>query len=124
LVKSAKLPDKEKTKEIYSNGLKSCKRELYNLIINSPSWSREKVIDKSRKQFKNIFMYLAMREYYLFEEYPKTRNEIAKRLDSISIEDTFKVLHSINAQSKKDIVKCAKDVITYLDRITSNQKAL
>jgi len=121
LVSQAKLPDKEKTKEIYSNGLKEVKNELYNLILNSKFWTTKKMEDKSWKQFKNLFMYLAIREYSLSGDYPKTRNEISRRLDSISIEGAFNVLHSINNQSKKEIVKCARDVIGYLDRIETTE---
>lgn len=122
LVNQAKLPDKEKGREMYSNGFKDLKDKLNNIILNSSNWPSEKVRNKSWEQLKHVFMYLAIKEYYLSGEYPRTRNEVVNKLDSRSIEEAFMVLHSIDMQPKRRIIKCARDVINYLNKVEREDK--
>jgi len=113
-VATAKLPEKKKINEIYMKGLTSTSHQIYNHIINSGIWSKEKVSHEFWKDFKHVFMYLAIREYYITEDYPKTRKEIAQRLNISEINETFNILHSIDNQPKEKIVICAKDLMKYI----------
>jgi len=114
-VKLAILPSGEEVKKIYSGGLESVYHRILNYLVNSKSWSAEKTRDKFWKQFKHTFMYLAIREYYLTGNYPKTRKEISERLNSKEIWRMFEVLHSIDSKSKGEIIECARDLVGYLN---------
>lgn len=115
IIKEAILPDRESTRKIYLKGLEETSHQLYNQIINSPSWKTEKIKNKFWKQFKHIFMYLAIREYYFSGDYPQTRKEISERLNSKEINNTFWILHSIDNQPRESIIKCAKSLVKYIE---------
>jgi len=114
LVPRAQLPDKGTTRRMYLNGLEDVSQKLAIHLDNSVFWSQSKVRDKFWKQFKHAFMFLAVRDYYLTGNYPKTRKELAERLKSSEIDEAFVVLHSIDQQPKERIECCAKGLVNYL----------
>jgi hypothetical protein len=117
-VSAARLPEKKKINEIYMKGLISTSNQIYNHIINSGIWPTEKLRDGFWKEFKHVFMYLAIREYYMTENYPKTRKEIVQRLDINEISDTFNVLHSIDNQPREKIIVCAKNLMKWINSVS------
>jgi hypothetical protein len=117
-VSTAKLPEKKKINEIYLEGLQNTSNQIYNGIINSGLWSISKVRDTFWKEFKHVFMYLAIREYFISEDYPKTRAETAKRIASREVNATLGVLHSIDSKSKEEIVGCAKNLMGWMNSVS------
>lgn len=114
-VKLARLPPKAEVRKIYLEGLRDIFCNINDSLANLGSWSVEKVRDKFWKQFKHAFMYLAIREFFLTGDYPKTRKEISERLGSCEIRNMFDVLHSIDSRSKEEIINCAKSLVVYLE---------
>ena len=119
LIKKAKLPNYEQSKKIYLKGLNSTIHQVENNLTNSKIWDIDKIKDKFWKQFKHAFMYLAIREYCLSGEYPKTRKEITTKINMPKLKETFEVLHNINNKSHVEITNCSKKLSKMLHKFIS-----
>lgn len=114
VMKNVKLPNRDSTKEMYEKGIKEVIHKLQFGLTNSTHWSINKVRDKFWKQFKHAFMYLAIKCYYDNQNYPRTREKIVERIQSKEVNEVFTVLHSIDQQSKEEIIKSARGLLSYL----------
>jgi len=115
IMKNTKLPPQDSTKEMYEREIEKVIHKLQFGLTNSSHWSVNKVRDKFWKQFKHAFMYLAIKDYYDTQDYPRTRKEITKRIQSKEIDIVFRVLHSIDQQPKGEIIKSARGLLFYLE---------
>jgi hypothetical protein len=121
LVPLSHLPDTQTIQKTYILGLKEVILRLNIQITNSAFWSVKKIRNKFWTQFKHAFMYLAMKCYYDTNTYPITRKEIVESLQSKELSDVFRVLHSIDQQSKEELISSARQLLNYLKLSTFPQ---
>jgi len=114
LIGETRLPERERIFEIYSRGIREVTEKLEKKLHYGKLWPVGKIRDVFWKQFKHAFMYLAIKHYYETGYYPKTKQEVADILDSKELQESLRVLHSIDQQPKEEIEEIAKGLLSYL----------
>ncbi len=117
VLQKQQIPKKKVAQELYNKELENEKLRLQVNLVNNHK-STKKVRKEFWRIFKHIFMILAIRTYAKTGKYPRTREEVVKKMNSPSeLQEAWETLHHINRKTKEEIFHTGQRLINWLKTI-------